>query len=185
MRTVLAHDPPQRAGGRKFVRCRVRRVATRRKSRELPGACEPDDQERHHDERYVADGAQVREKQRRVPAEAEPFGEDGEEERRPGETGDENAEPDRHAPVSHLRKPEPDVERGQEEHEREGIGRDDEQRERAETEQRSGVAGELLLRRDRAPGDQALARDEPAGSAKAPRASNAFAGQSCATGLVR
>jgi hypothetical protein len=58
------------------------------------------------------------------------------------------------------------VQRGEQEQQREGVRRHDQEREGAESEERGGVAGELVLGADAAAWQQALARDEPAGESE-------------------
>ena len=68
--------------------------------------------------------------------------------------------------VANLREPQPDVQRGQQEEEREGVRGDDEQCDDAEREHRGGVAGEFLLDRRGLARSEPAARDEPAGDSQ-------------------
>ena len=74
-----------------------------------------------------------------------------EKQERPEESSgqDRSASPDR--PAAEVRQPEPGVQRGQQEDERERVGRDDEQSDHDKTKQGRGRAGEFLRRRDRPP----------------------------------
>src|SRR5207302_4029058 len=75
-------NAPRRAARRNFCRGRVRRVATYGQRGELSAACEPDGEERHHDERDVAHGPELGEVPERIPPEAVAAGEPSDGERR-------------------------------------------------------------------------------------------------------
>ena len=76
------------------------------------------------------------------------------------------------------------MERREQEEERERVGRDGEQRDDAEAEQRPGVTGELLLGPRTAPRREAHPHDEPADERRARRARRAGGSASGAPRLV-
>ena len=85
----------------------------------------------------------------------------------------------RSAPASHLRQPEPRVQRGQHEDERERVRCQNEQRDETEREQRDGLAGEQLLGADRASRHEPLARRRATRAEQRERTRSARAPASC------
>ena len=107
-------------------------------------------------------GGELEQVPRRVEAETEAKCEREHEHDGPGETEQRGRATRAGArPFRTGRQPEPGVESGQQEDQRERVRCQNEQRDEAESEQRDGLAGEDLLGRDPPPRHEPLPADEP------------------------
>ena len=148
-------------GGRSAARG-IRRVAAGRDCGQLGRPCQPAEDEKEGHNRDVADRREFHKVPGRVEAESEAEHERAEQDeraRRVPRASSASRAPG--ARFAHVREPEPDVQRGQQEEEGEGVRRDDEQCDDAEHEHRRRVARELLLGGCRSPRREPRARDEP------------------------
>ena len=157
-----AHELAERPARPPLARVGVGGVAAGRRRGELARGCGSREGDREPGELHVADPDQLEQVPRRVEPEAVAPRERSDEQRRPDQPGDEQQHADRRPGDPDLRQPEPDVDRRQDEEERERVHGRHEQRDDEQGQQRDGVAGHLLLGGDRAPHGQTLTGEQPA-----------------------
>src|SRR5579864_795327 len=127
---------------------RVGRVSAGRDRDQLRGRSGPREADDESGRRRVAERVQPGDVPRRLDAEAVPRREGPHEQAWTREAEQEDGDAYERGPSPHLRQPQPEVERREQEEIGERVGGDDEKSDHAEREERSGMAGELLLRKD-------------------------------------